>query len=153
MLSQLQTVLVSLGAAAIVGMAYSGFGWPGVALAVGAIVMWVLLHFTRMLGVLRRAANRPKGHVDSAVMLNARLNKGMSMLQVVGLTRAMGEEIAPLNAAESETWKWTDPGNSAVNVRFVRGKVLSWELLRPAAQTTTEAAADPTADATPPAAP
>ena len=36
-------------------------------------LVWVLLHFTRMMTILKRAANRPIGYVDSAVMLNAKL--------------------------------------------------------------------------------
>ena len=44
-------------------------------MATGAVVMWILLHFTRMVTVLSRAANRPVGHVDSAVMLNVKLRK------------------------------------------------------------------------------
>jgi hypothetical protein len=58
--------------------AYRAYGWPGIAIAVTGIVMWMLLHFTRMMKVLKRAGNRPIGFVDSAVMLNAKLRPGLT---------------------------------------------------------------------------
>jgi hypothetical protein len=61
---------VPLGVVVLVALAYRSYGWAGVAMAAGALVMWVLLHFTRMLQVLKRAANRPVGSVASAVMLH-----------------------------------------------------------------------------------
>ena len=33
----------------LIAAAYSGFGWAGVALMAGGILMWVLLHFNRMM--------------------------------------------------------------------------------------------------------
>jgi hypothetical protein len=71
----------------VVALAYRGYGWAGVAVATGGIVMWVLLNFTRMVTVLKRAADRPIGHVPSAVMLNAKLKPGMTLLHVVAMTR------------------------------------------------------------------
>jgi hypothetical protein len=56
--------------------AWQAFQWAGIALAAGGVVMWVLLHFTRMVTILKKAANRPIGYVASAVMLNAKLKKG-----------------------------------------------------------------------------
>ena len=54
------------------------------------LVMWLLLHFNRMMQVLKRAADRPIGYVDSAVMLNAKLKPGVTLLHVVAMTRALG---------------------------------------------------------------
>nr|MBP9931886.1 glycerate kinase [Rhodoferax sp.] len=67
---------VPLAGVAIITVAWYRFGWQGVAVVATAIVMWALLHFNRMMQVLKRAANRPIGYVDSAVMLNARLKPG-----------------------------------------------------------------------------
>lgn len=39
-------------------------------------MMWALLHYTRLVNVMKKAANRPIGYVGSAVMLNARLSEG-----------------------------------------------------------------------------
>ena len=73
-----QKFLIPLASVAMVVLAYRAYGWSGVAIAVGALVMWLLLHFTRMVQVLKRAANRPIGTVGSAVMLNAKLRPGMT---------------------------------------------------------------------------
>jgi hypothetical protein len=66
--------LIPLGLAALFVVAWTSQGWAGIAMVGGGVVMWALLHFTRMLTVLKRAADRPKGWVDSAVMLNAKLS-------------------------------------------------------------------------------
>jgi hypothetical protein len=68
-----QKILVPIAGVAVVLLAYRSYGWAGVAAAVGGLLMWVLLHFTRMMQVLRRAADQPIGYVASAVMLNAKL--------------------------------------------------------------------------------
>ena len=63
--------LVPVGAIVVLGLAWRSGGWGGVALAGGAIMMFLLLHFNRAMQVLKRAAERPVGYVGSAVMLNA----------------------------------------------------------------------------------
>ena len=62
---------IPLAGLVLLGFAWKGYGWRGVALTSGVIVMFLLMHFNRTMQVLRRAANRPLGYVDSAVMLNA----------------------------------------------------------------------------------
>src|SRR5205085_4143719 len=111
---------------------YQGYGWPGVALAGGGIVMWMLLHFTRMMKVLQRASSRPVGFVDSAVMLNAKLRPGVPLLHVVAMTRALGEQLGPKDQ-QPEVYRWTDGSASSVTCEFARGKLVKWELLRPQA--------------------
>ena len=127
---RVQTIAVRLGAVALLVMGYHWYGWPGVAGAAGALVMWILLHFTRMLQVLRRAANRPKGHVESSVMLNARLHPGVSLMQVVALTRSLGELRSP-EGEQPEVFRWTDTGQSFVECQFQGGKLARWRLDRP----------------------
>lgn len=124
-------IVVPILGVAVIALAWQGWGWPGVALAVGGIVMWMLLHFTRMMKVLQRAANRPIGHCDSAVMLNARLRPGVNMLHVVAMTRALGELLSP-KEQQPEVYRWTDPGESSVTCEFANGKLVKWELSRPA---------------------
>jgi hypothetical protein len=116
----------------LVAAAWRGWGWPGVALAVSVIVMWMLLHFTRMMKVLQRAAGRPIGYCDSAVMLNAKLRPGVNLLHVVAMTRALGELRSP-KEQQPEVYRWTDPGQSSVTCDFANGKLVRWELSRPAA--------------------
>jgi hypothetical protein len=141
---QIQKILVPLLSLALVVAAYRAYGWAGVAIATGALVMWLLLHFTRMLQVLRRAADRPLGFVDSAVMLNAKLKPGMTLLHVVAMTRALGVLTSPKDS-QPELFRWVDGSNSSVTCEFLGGKLVRWELQRPA-PAETEAA---TAPATP----
>ena len=125
-----QRIVIPVAGAAFVAGAWRAFGWPGVALAVGAILMWVLLHFTRLMHVLKRAAERPVGHVASAVMLNAKLRPGVSLLHVVAMTRALGEQLSPPEE-QPEIFRWTDTGGSHVTCEFAGGKLTKWALVRP----------------------
>ena len=81
--------MVGWGLAALgIAAGYVGWGWPGVVLGVTVIVFWLLLQFSRSLRVLRNAGANPVGHVASAVMLHSRLKPGMTLLQVLPLTKA-----------------------------------------------------------------
>lgn len=127
---QFQKILVPLASVALVAAAYYFYRWGGVAVALGALVMWLLLHFTRMMQVLKRAANRPIGYVGSAVMLNAKLNPGMTLLHVVAMTRALGE-LKSATGSQPELYRWTDGTQSHVTCEFHSGKLKEWELVRP----------------------
>lgn len=110
--------------------AWRQFGWAGIALAGGGVVMWILLHFTRMLTILKKAADRPIGHVASAVMLNAKLKKGVSLMHVIAMTRSLGKLQSPKDE-QPEVFSWTDAGQSSVTCTFVGGKLTEWTLQRP----------------------
>lgn len=125
-----RTVFLWAVAAALGALAYRSWGWSGVALVVGGLVFWLLLHFTRLMQVLKRAANRPIGHVDSAVMLNAKLKPGMALLHVVAMTRALGELLSEKDV-QPEVFRWTDGSQSQVICEFQGGKLVSWTLHRP----------------------
>ena len=127
---QLQRVIVPIAGLLLIAAAYRSYGWGGVAIATGALVMWLLLHFTRMMQVLKRAANRPIGYVDSAVMLNARLRSGMTLLHVVAMTKALGELRSP-RQSQPELYRWTDGTQSHVSCEFHNGKLKKWEMVRP----------------------
>jgi len=111
-------------------MAHRYYGWGGVAMAASVLVTWGLLHFTRMMHVLKRAAARPIGYVDSAVMLNAKLKPKASLLHVVAMTRAIGELRSP-KGDHPEIFRWTDGSNSYVDCTFVNGKLAGHRLTRP----------------------
>ena len=123
-------ILTLTAIAALTVGAWHAFGWPGIALAVGGIVMWVLLHFTRLLTILKKAADRPIGHVASAVMLNAKLKKGATLMHVIAMTRALGG-LQTDKDAQPEVYRWTDTGQSSVSCTFVGGKLTEWTLQRP----------------------
>ena len=134
-----QKILVPIAGAAAVVMAYRLYGWAGVAVVATVVVMWVLLHFTRMMQVLKRAANRPIGYVDSAVMLNAKLRAGHTLLHVVAMTKSLGSQQSEKDM-QPEVFRWTDGGLSHVTCTFVGGKLAQHLLFRPAAPDSVSAA-------------
>lgn len=127
----LQKVLVPLGGLVLLVMGYQNWGWGGVAVVSGGLLMFLLLHFTRAMQVMRRAANRPIGYVDSAVMLNAKLKPRMTLLHVTAMTRALGELRSPPQA-QPELYRWSDGGGSFVDASFAEGRLVQWQLTRPA---------------------
>ncbi len=116
-------------AAVALAAGWRGYGWPGVALGLSVIVFWLLMQFSRSLKVMRNAASAPVGHIDSAVMLNAKLEPGLPMLRVVSLTRSLGKRVAE----DPETWAWVDASGSGVTIVFDKGRCQRWTLSRPVA--------------------
>ena len=106
--------------------------------------MWMLLHFTRMMQILKRAANRPVGYVDSAVMLNVKLRPGATLLHVIAMTRSLGA-LQSDKDTQPELFRWTDNTDSHVTCEFHGGKLKKWTLFRPspADGLTPEAPANP----------
>lgn len=110
--------------------AWRQFGWAGIALAVGGVIMWVLLHFTRMVTILKKAADRPIGHVASTVMLHAKLRRGVTLMHVIAMTRSLGRLLSEKDS-QPEIYSWTDTSQSVVTCTFVGGKLTEWTLVRP----------------------
>jgi hypothetical protein len=115
-------------AVAAVAAGYLGYGWPGVALALSVVVFWLLLQFSRAVRAMRQAADRPIGHIDNAVMLQAKLQVGMRLLQVLKLTRSLGEKLGD----DPETFAWRDAGGDTVQVELRDGRVSAVRLQRAA---------------------
>lgn len=118
------------GALALAALVLGGvlYGWKGVILALTAVVFWLLMQFTRLMRVMRMATSSPVGHVDSAVMLNAKLKPGMKLVDVLPLTLSLGRKTADA----PETYVWTDQGGVSVEVVLEGGRVARWKLQRPA---------------------
>ena len=127
-----QKIIVPIVGVAVVVLAYRFYGWAGVAAAATGLVMWLLLHFSRMMQVLKRATNRPIGYVDSAVMLNAKLKPGMTLMHVVAMTKSLGA-LQGEKDAQPEVFRWTDGTLSHISCTFVGGKLAHHELFRPEA--------------------
>lgn len=125
-----QRILIPLVALAALVLAHRHYGWMGVAAAAGMLVMWVLLHFTRLMQILQRAAKRPIGYVDSAVMLNARLKPGMTLMHVIAMTRALGE-LRTEKDTQPEVFRWKDNSDSYVDATFAHGKLTGHVMVRP----------------------
>ncbi len=107
------------------------YGWRGLLLAVTVLAFWLLLQFSRAMRALRQAAGRPVGEVPNAVMLNARLSRGMGLPQVLRLTRSLGRPEPSVQGSDAdEAFVWVDPGGDAVHVSLRSGRVTGWQLLR-----------------------
>lgn len=105
---------------------YMLYGWHGLLLAFTIVVFWLLLQFSRSLRALRDAAQRPVASVPSAVMLHARLAKGMRLVQILKLTRSLGAKLSD----EPEVYVWRDDGGDEVRVELRGGKLAGWTLHR-----------------------
>ncbi len=133
----LRNIFVPAGVIGLVLVGYASAGWPGVAAVVGGLVMWALLHFTRLMNVMKKAANRPMGYVGSAVMLNARLKPGVNLMHVMAMTQSLGERLSAENA-QPEVYRWTDGTQSHVTCEFAHGRLQKWTLERPQAEAEAE---------------
>lgn len=146
----LRNILVPLGLIVLMFAAFRSAGWPGVAAVAGGILMWGLLHFTRLMSVMKKAANRPMGYVGSAVMLNAKLKPKVPLVHVVAMTRSLGERLSE-EGQTPEIYRWTDGSHSHVTCEFVGGRLMKWTLQRPVQDEEAAAAPETTAAAeTPP---
>ena len=125
-----KTLILWMGGTLLIAAAYRAYEWKGVALVVTGLVFWLMLHFTRLMQALKRAANRPIGYIDSAVMLSVKLKAGWSLLHLVAMTKSLGV-LQSEKDAQPEVFRWTDNGNSYVDCTFVGGKLASWQLVRP----------------------
>lgn len=137
-------VLIAL----LVIAAYRSYGWQGIFAVGGGLIMWALLHFTRLMNIMRKAADRPIGYVGSAVMLNARLREGVNLMHVVAMTRSLGELLST-QGEEPERYRWTDGTQSHVTCEFRSGRLAAWELVRPATDTGDDTATDPAGNGAP----
>ena len=143
----MQKIVAPLIAACLIVAAYTYYQWTGVALVASGLVTWGLLHFNRMMQVLKRAADRPIGYVGSAVMLNAKLKPDATLLHVVAMTKALGALQTPKDE-QPEIYRWTDGTQSHVTCEFVNGKLKKWTLVRPEqSEQLVQAASDPASPA------
>jgi hypothetical protein len=126
----LTKIITFILVAAAFAVAYLYYKWAGVAIVATGLVTWALLHFSRMMQVLKRTADRPIGYVGSSVMLNAKLKKGVTLMHVIARTQALGELLSEKDA-QPEVFRWTDGTKSYVTCTFMGGKLQSWELFRP----------------------
>jgi len=112
--------------AAAFAVGWSTYGWPGVALAATVVAFWLLLQFSAAMRVMRRAAERPLGHVDSAAAFEARLRRGMTMMKIVSMTGSLGRQVAEA----PPTWVWSDPGGVTVTLVLDGARLAHWRLAR-----------------------
>ena len=123
-------VWIPLGLLALFFVAWRNAGWQGMLAVGGGVLLWGLLHFTRLMNVMQKAARNPLGKVASAVMLNARLKPGVNLMHVTAMTRALGERLSG-EGEQPEIYRWTDGTQSHVTCEFANGRLTRWELKRP----------------------
>lgn len=129
------------GSALIVG--WWNYGWRGLLLGLTLLVFWLLLQFSRAARLLRAAGERPLGMVDSVAMVQARLEHGLQMAELIRITGSLGRKVGPL-----DDWQWSDSYGNDLVVSLRRGVVVRWAIARAAdAAPTTDA---DTAGAAPP---
>jgi hypothetical protein len=87
-------ILIPIGIVCLVIAAYRAYGPQGILTVSGGLVMWGLLHYTRLMNVMQKARHNPIGYVASAVMLNAKLKPGVNLMHVMAMTRALGEQLS-----------------------------------------------------------
>lgn len=124
-----RNVFIPLVLIALLFAGWRAAGWQGLAIAGGGVLMWALLHFTRLMNVMQKAARNPIGSVSSAVMLNARLKPGATLMHVVALTRALGERLS-MEGVQPEVYRWRDASAAQVTCTFAQGRLAHWQLER-----------------------
>lgn len=126
----IRNLIIPIGVLALLVLAYRQYGGLGLAAVGGGVVMWLLLHYTRMVNVMARAAKHPVGYVGSAVMLNTKLVRDASLLHVIAMTQSLGEAVSK-QGIQPEVFRWTDASQSSVTCTFANGRLTSWDLYRP----------------------
>lgn len=126
----LSRILASATVLAVLAVTYYFVGALGVAGVLGALVMWLLLSFNRMLHTLERAAMRPLGRVHSAAEFHARLRPGLALLKVLAIAQSLGEPLSETGDS-IEIFRWSDEHGGAVTCEFVDGKLQNWRLRLP----------------------
>ena len=83
-----------------------------------------------LLRVMRAAGQAPVGHVANAVMLHARLRPGLRLLEILALTRSLGEKLGD----DPERYAWRDAGGDRVTLDLESGRLVRWQLDRARAE-------------------
>lgn len=144
MLDRLRPFLFPALALAIAVAAWRTYGAQGLLLAVLMISFWVLLHFTKLMRLLRAAAKRPIGHVRDARALHRQLKPGMPLIEIVRRTHSLGQRRCEPDV-EPQLLEWGDEQGFSVRCTVLRGRLSGFELHSPAPDAP-EAPAAPTAE-------
>ncbi len=97
------------------------YGWIGLLASVALVVFWGVLRFNRASRLMRDIAHRPRGKVSSVVKMQAQLNQGMSMDDVLRITHSLGEP-----ASDHGDWRWSDEAGNEIVVVVRRDVVVRW---------------------------
>lgn len=109
--------------------AWRQYGGLGLMLAFSMLMFWLTIQFSQTMRVLKRAANQPKGTVAHALKLHVKLQPGMKLLAVIGLTGSLGEMLSAPNT-QPEVFRWSDDSGSSVTARFLDGRLMEHTIER-----------------------
>lgn len=126
---RLKSVVWWLLALAVPVLAWLQYGLPGLTLALGAVLFWLLLQFTRVMTVMKTAARRPKGYVRDAANLHRRLRLGVKLFDLVRATGSLGVLESP-EGNQPEVFHWTDSGGVRLVCTFDNGRLVAHEITR-----------------------
>ena len=139
---RLRALLFPALALALAYAAWRSYGAQGLVLAVLMLSFWLLLHFTKLMRLLRTIAARPMGRVRDAAALQARLKPGMAMVDVIRLTLSLGQLRTPPDT-EPEQRGWADDTGQALVATFEHGRLVAWRLEPASAAAAGDAGAPP----------
>jgi len=103
--------------------AWRSYGAQGLLLAVLMLSFWVLLHFTKLMRLLRAAASRPIGAVAEVPTLQSQLRLGMALHDVIRRTACLGERLNEPVGADVESFCWSDEKGRRLLLRFEAGRL------------------------------
>ena len=123
-MSKLHTLLGALLAIAALLAGGWAMGWQGVLIALSAIVLLLMLQFTKLMRTMKRMSAAPLGRTPSCLMLNARLHAGMPLQQVLELAGSLGEQV-------QGAYRWVDAGGDELLLRFdAASRLQEWQFTR-----------------------
>jgi len=128
-----RNLAVVLGLAVLLYGSFRAFGWWGFSLVSSGIIFWLLQLSTGLMQTMERAADRPVGLVNNAVMLHAQLHDGLRLLKVIGLAASLGQRL-PSDDKTMDIFEWRDGANDCVQCHFQEGRLRQWILVRAADQ-------------------
>lgn len=131
MLDSLRPFLYPAVALAAIAIGWWSYGIQGLLLAGGIVTFWLLLHFSRLMRLLRAAARRPVGHVSDARLLSLNLRTGMPLMEVIRRTHSLGLQRSPPDQ-DPQVLEWADEQGYTVSCTFERSRLTAFELLAPA---------------------
>ena len=124
-LNRWRSLLFPALALALCLAAWRSYGAQGLLLAVLMISFWVLLHFTKLMRLLRAAAARPMGAVGDVPALQAQLRLGMPLHEVIRRTGCLGDRLGDASAAAGahERFAWCDAQGRSLQLDFEHGRL------------------------------
>jgi len=118
-----------LGLAGLLFLSFRAFGWWGFSLVSSGVMFWLLLHTTRLMRTMGRAAEQPIGVVASAVMFQSQLHLGVPLLQVIELSGSLGKLVSSPRE-QPEVFTWHDASGDCVSCTFLDGRLTNWAIKR-----------------------